>query len=454
MAEVVEAPFSGRNEEERLAALDRYKLASSPSEHGIQDIAELACQVFDMPICLIALIGRNDVFFKANIGFGKEKSEPRSAKLIGKLLTDEVLIMVQGEHELLSFCAEDTSQIKCFAGAALIAPGGHNIGTLWLMDHEVKLFDEKKRSLLARFARIFLDRMGLWLVAAEEVTIKAHNRQLTSRHEKAKEKVSHLIEYQQAITAANTVLENVLDSYEQIFLEAPMAMGICSAGTKNLWQANQSLVKLFGNPATLLDERLDQLILDIDGQDFAALLDEVNLKRVPFHAKESKLLIREGDGQRHIFANLSLQPVGRMGDEPENIMFIIDDISTLVFLRQVTEEANKVLLNAIEDTSLGYTIVTFETGEMSPNKQFKKNYGYLPEEEFTYTDLFEAMLPAYRDTIKDEVQKAIATNSIYQAQYQVRWRDGSVHWIRAYGKPMYDANGKASHIIGLNKLID
>ncbi|KQM69230.1 hypothetical protein ASE74_04245 [Pedobacter sp. Leaf216] len=454
MVELAGFEFSQSDEDKRLNTVERYKTASSPSEHSLKDFAELACQIFDLDGCLIALIGQKEIIFRANIGFSKENSEPRSNSLIGRLLPAETVSIIVQDSQDINFSQLDTSHIRFFAGVPLISPDGDNIGTLWMINHAPVRFNQKKQGLLAKFAKVVMDRMGLWLVAAEEISLKENNKKLASAHEKAVEKMSHLIAYQEEIAHANVVLEKVLDSFEMIFLKAPMAMGICAAAHKNLWQANEALTRLFGTETMVLGERLDNLIQDIDGQDFMRLLEEVRLQRKPYQAKEAKLLIRHGDGQRHIFANLSLQPVGRMGDEHENIMFIIDDVSDQVFLRQVAQEANEVLINAIGDADLGYTVVEFSTGKMSSNARLKRNYGFLADQEFTYPDLFEAMLPQYRDPIKQAVQKAISNKSIYQAEYQVRWPDGSVHWVRGYGKPMYDANGNATHIIGLNKLID
>ena len=142
-----------------------------------------------------------------------------------------------------------------------------------------------------------------------------------------------------------------------------------------------------------------------------------------------------------------------MGDEPDNIIFLLDDITSQIFSKKINQQANKVLLNAIEDTGLGYAIVEFASCEMAANVQMRQNYGYGESERFSYKDLFAAILPEFREKIKLAVDEAVRSHGIYQAQYQVKWRDGSIHWLKAYGKPVYDANGIASHIIGFNKII-
>lgn len=48
------------------------------------------------------------------------------------------------------------------------------------------------------------------------------------------------------------------------------------------------------------------------------------------------------------------------------------------------------------------------------------------------------MLPEYRKSVKALVQEAIRTNGIYKSEYPVKWKDGSIHWILAHGRPRYD----------------
>lgn len=117
------------------------------------------------------------------------------------------------------------------------------------------------------------------------------------------------------------------------------------------------------------------------------------------------------------------------------------------------EETNLRLNMAIDASLLGTTEVVFATGQMTASDQFKKNYGRRPDEDFTYTQLFEAMLPQYRDGIKAKVKAAIDNHTIYEAEYEIEWPDGSRHWISAHGKPRYDEHGIATRIVGVTGLI-
>ncbi|RZK82279.1 MAG: PAS domain S-box protein [Pedobacter sp.] len=113
------------------------------------------------------------------------------------------------------------------------------------------------------------------------------------------------------------------------------------------------------------------------------------------------------------------------------------------------DESNSRLQIALEAGSLGATEVELKTGIMTCNAQFKRHYGRSPDEEFNYPELFESMLPQYRDEVKELVRQAIANRSVYRAQYQVKWPDGSIHWINAHGKARYNENGEAIRMVGI-----
>jgi len=442
----------GYDEVARLATVNRYRIACSPSEHNLEYFAELACETFEMPVCAITLIDHEKIYIKATFGTVCKRLVPRTKGLLGELLTADEVTVIEDDQHTAAFSAIFGESIDYCAGVAIVTEDGYNIGSLWLMSNKSSGSYLKRESLFVKFVKDLTDRMNLWIAVSENAQTRLQNVKLISENEKVIEKMSNLMDYQEAVTNANSVLENVLDSFEMIFQQAPVAMGICSGAEKRIWQSNYRIQDYFGK-VELLGRELDGIIMSVNNEDFGVLLKKVYLSRESYHVEEASVLINFQDGPKYIYANLSLQPVGRMGDEPDNIIFLLDDVTSQIFSKKISEQANEVLLNAIEDTGLGYTIVEFASGQMEANVQMKKNYGYGEFEPFSYKDLFEAILPEFREKIKRAVDEAVSIHGIYQAQYQVRWRDGSIHWLKAYGKPMYDANGLASHIIGFNKII-
>lgn len=453
MKKSTENLLSGDNEQVRLSILDRYKILDTPAEDAFDNLATLACTIFDLPICLISFIGRDEIFYKANIGFSGKESEPRKGSMLDLTGQQEDIVVSESlvEHRDFFYSMHNVS---FFAAVPLVISDGHIVGSLALMGSKrVSAFSEKKQEIMRKLAKTVVGLVESRLVRLEDQSIRKSNEALIEANKKITARNMLLTGYNDQIAKANSTLENVLDSYELLFKYTPVAIGICSFEEKIIWQANEALNHVFRKGSELIGVKLETLISQINGKAACKTLDLVQANSNAYHLKGAKVKIHHAEGYRNIYADLSLQLVGRMGDESQNIMFILADVTEQVILSQIAREANEVLMNAIEDTGMGYTIVEFETGIMQSNAQLKANYGFSSEEAFSYPDIFNAMLPKYRQLIKKAVSDAILNKGIYQAEYEVKWRDGTLHRIRAYGKPMYDADGKATHIIGLNKVI-
>jgi len=71
----------------RLEALRSFDVFGTPPEAALDRIVSLAADLFDAPMALVSLIGRDTAWLKAR--FGLERAEmPRSDLFCGSLLTD------------------------------------------------------------------------------------------------------------------------------------------------------------------------------------------------------------------------------------------------------------------------------------------------------------------------------------------------------------------------------
>jgi len=111
--------------------------------------------------------------------------------------------------------------------------------------------------------------------------------------------------------------------------------------------------------------------------------------------------------------------------------------------------ANQRLEIALNAGTFGSYDLDLDTGIMTCSDQCVANFGLKPGTPFNFKDLFEAIVPKYREYVSGEVQRAIAEKKLYQAEYEAQWPDGSVHWINAFGLPQYNEAGVAKSIIGI-----
>jgi len=72
-------------------------------------------------------------------------------------------------------------------------------------------------------------------------------------------------------------------------------------------------------------------------------------------------------------------------------------------------------------------------------------------ETFTGTgeEFFRIMHPDDRGSVKANLDKAVETTGVYDTEYRAVWPDGSIHYISARGKVLYDDSGRAVLLTGV-----
>ncbi|MGO4708888.1 ATP-binding protein [Chryseobacterium sp. 2TAF14] len=231
--------------------------------------------------------------------------------------------------------------------------------------------------------------------------------------------------------------------------KSPVAMASLKGENFKIEIVNDMVLKIWNKDRSVIGLPLEKALPELQGQPFIDILNNVYQKGEPYYGLEDKALIEENGKLVERYLNFVYQPIFDKDKKSVSILIVASDVTEQVNARESVKEINNRLAIALDASKLGSTEVDLATGIMESNAQFKFNYGYLPDEDFHYSDLFNAMFPEYREPVKALVQEAIRTNGIYKAEYPVQWRDGSVHWIQAHGRPRYDENGKAIKMVGM-----
>jgi PAS domain S-box-containing protein len=111
---------------------------------------------------------------------------------------------------------------------------------------------------------------------------------------------------------------------------------------------------------------------------------------------------------------------------------------------------NQRLAIALETASLGSYELDLATRKITLSGQFHANYGLPADVDLTYNELMDFIQPNYREQVISAVNTAILNGSVYQAEYQIRWPDQSIHWVKESGKAQYDELGNAVNFIGVS----
>ncbi|MBV8828453.1 MAG: GAF domain-containing sensor histidine kinase [Acidobacteriaceae bacterium] len=127
----------GEGEESRLAALRDYGVLDTPAEPEFDRLTRLAARIFRTPVVLLSLVDENRQWFKSCYGLPFQETSRDHSFCAHAILSNEPLSIPDAledprfkDNPLVT----GSPGIRFYIGAPLIAPGGHRLGTLCLID--------------------------------------------------------------------------------------------------------------------------------------------------------------------------------------------------------------------------------------------------------------------------------------------------------------------------------
>ncbi|WP_417307521.1 GAF domain-containing protein [Devosia sp.] len=162
----------------RLAALASFDILDTPEENEFDDIVHLASSICATPVALISLVEVDRQWFKARVGFEACETPIEQSVCAHALGQTELLIIpdltADPRTSTNTLVAEDPA-IRFYAGAPLVTDDGQIIGTLCVIDTEIR-----PQGLTAQQADVLrtLARQVMVLLKARKRLADGENRAL------------------------------------------------------------------------------------------------------------------------------------------------------------------------------------------------------------------------------------------------------------------------------------
>src|SRR5918995_4580958 len=124
-------------EQQRLAALRRYRILDTEPERAFDDLTLLASQICGTPMALITLVDEDRQWFKSRVGVSVSETS-RSISFCSHAIEHPGLFVIPDTLEDRRFrdnpMVTGDLHLRFYAGAPLITPDGHALGTICVAD--------------------------------------------------------------------------------------------------------------------------------------------------------------------------------------------------------------------------------------------------------------------------------------------------------------------------------
>ena len=144
------------DERARVAALNEYSILDTLPEQLYDDVTALASLVCGTPISLVTLVDTDRQWFKSTVGT-ELRETPRSMSFCAHTLETARTLIIKDAQQDPRFAnnpaVTGAPGIRFYAGAPMVEPGGHVLGTVCVIDTEPRSLSPIQVAALESLAR-------------------------------------------------------------------------------------------------------------------------------------------------------------------------------------------------------------------------------------------------------------------------------------------------------------
>jgi GAF domain-containing protein len=184
-----------KNERKRLNVLWQYEVLDTVPEEVFDDLTDLAAHICETPIALISLVDEDRQWFKSKIGMTINETS-RDVSFCAHAIVSDSLLVVPDATKDQRFknnpLVTGGNKVRFYAGAPLITPDGHVLGTLCVLDKKPRTLRSEQQQALRVLAHHVMTQLELRRHARELAQAHANGHQVKSELARAHAEITRL----------------------------------------------------------------------------------------------------------------------------------------------------------------------------------------------------------------------------------------------------------------------
>ncbi len=170
-----------KNEKTRLEVLWQYDVLDTVPEAVFDDLTHLAALICEAPIAMITLLDEKRQWFKSKTGISANETSRDLSFCAHAIMQDKLFVVPDAANDARfarNALVTDEPKIRFYAGAPLITPDGHALGSLCVMDKVPRMLRPDQRRALEILSSHVMTQLELRRRSLELARAKAERESI------------------------------------------------------------------------------------------------------------------------------------------------------------------------------------------------------------------------------------------------------------------------------------